>query len=79
VKLLAQGVEFYEGAVQVVLKGGTTRQELHKSTGWTEEHYEYFHSRLRHERDAGESRRKFSYDRKGHANQVEIHTLRNSL
>eukprot|EP01032_Pedospumella_encystans_P028592 gene28592-32293_t len=51
VKLLKQGVRYYESILPALHSGKVTPQELYKATGWTEEHYEHFRRRLQLEEE----------------------------
>lgn len=79
VKLLKQGVRYYESILPALHKGKVTPQELHKATGWTEEHYENFRRRLQLEEDQAHFKRKMKLDQQAHKNLEVIEQLRASL
>ena len=79
VKLIKQGIAFYESALPVMLRGDITADELYRSTGWTEEHYENFKRRLKQEQERADFRRKFKVDQLAHKHIEIIEQLKNSL
>ena len=79
VHLLKQGVAFYETALVAMHKGDITPDELYRSTGWTEEHYQNFKRRVKHEDDRADFRRKKTLDTQAHKHSEIIEELKNSL
>lgn len=79
VKLLKQGVRYYESILPALHQGKVSPQELHKATGWTEEHYENFKRRLQLEEDQAHFKRKMKLDQQAHKNLEVIEQLKASL
>jgi hypothetical protein len=79
VKLLKQGVRYYESILPALHRGDVTAQELHKSTGWTEEHYENFKRRLTVEEDRAHFRRQLKLDQLAHKHLGILENLKASL
>lgn len=79
VRLLKQGVRFYESVQPAMHRGEISAEELHAGTGWTEEHYENFKRRLKQEQERADFRRKKMLDQQAHKNQEVIDNLKNSL
>jgi uncharacterized protein YeaO (DUF488 family) len=79
VKLLKQGVQFYESALPSLHNGDITPDELYRSTGWTDEHYENFKRRLQAELARNDFKRKTAVDQKAHKNTEILEALKGSL
>jgi len=79
VKLLKQGVHYYESILPALHSGKVTPHELYKATGWTEEHYEHFRRRLQLEEEGAHFKRKQKLDQLAHKHLEILNELKNSL
>ena len=78
-KLLKQGVEFYERVEPFVYNQQIDAYELYKRTGWTAEHYNYFKKKLAHEMHQAEKNLKLILDKQHHAHLKEREALNNTV
>jgi len=78
-KLLKNGVEFYEKVEPYVYNGEIDAFELYKRTGWTAEHYNYFKKKLAHEMHQAEKNLKLILDKQHHTHLKEREILSNTV
>ena len=78
-ELLRQGIKFYETAREAIFQGKLSDVDLHRRTGWTVEHYEYFKLKLANERTGAETRMRKVIDQRRNDFIDEIKQLYDSI